>query len=212
MRFLLLCLLAVATPLAAGPIETDTDSRVVAFGDVHGAIDEFTVLLREVGVTDADNNWSGGNTHLVSLGDLVDRGPGSREVVELLMKLESQAGAAGGAVHVVLGNHEVMVMTGDLRYVSRPEFAAFASDETAEEREALFQGWLAEQPAMEEAAARASFDDKFPPGFIGLQKAYAPDGALGSWLKTLPLVIRVNDRLYMHAGASSKIEIGRAHV
>ncbi len=205
MRFLLLCLLAVATPLAAGPIETDTDSRVVAFGDVHGAIDEFTVLLREVGVTDADNNWSGGNTHLVSLGDLVDRGPGSREVVELLMKLESQAGAAGGAVHVVLGNHEVMVMTGDLRYVSRPEFAAFASDETAEEREALFQGWLAEQPAMEEAAARASFDDKFPPGFIGLQKAYAPDGALGSWLKTLPLVIRVNDRLYMHAGASSKI-------
>jgi hypothetical protein len=205
MRFLLLCLLAVATPLTAGPIETDTDARVVAFGDVHGAYDEITALLSEVGVIDAQNNWAGGKTHLVSLGDLVDRGSGSREVVELLMKLEGQAAAAGGAVHVVLGNHEVMVMTGDLRYVSRPEFAAFAGDESPAEREALFQGWLAEQGAMEEAAARAAFEDKFPPGFIGLQKAYAPDGTLGNWLKSLPLAIRINDRLYMHGGASSAI-------
>ncbi len=205
MRFLLLCLLAVATPLAAGPIETDTDARVVAFGDVHGAIDEVTTLLQEVGVIDASGNWSGGDTHLVSLGDLVDRGPGSRQVVELLMKLEGQAAAAGGAVHVVLGNHEVMVMTGDLRYVSRPEFAAFAADETEAEREALYRGWLASQAAMEEAAARQAFAKQFPPGFIGLQKAYASDGPLGSWLKQLPLAIRVNDRLYMHAGASSAI-------
>ncbi len=205
MRFLLLCLLAVATPLAAGPIETDTDARVVVFGDVHGAIDEVTTLLQEVGVIDDSSNWSGGDTHLVSLGDLVDRGAGSREVVELVMKLEQQAAAAGGAVHVILGNHEVMVMTGDLRYVSRPEFAAFAGDETAAEREALYQGWLAEQPAMDEAAARKTFDSKFPPGFVGLQKAYALDGPLGSWLKQLPLAIRVNDRLYIHAGASSAI-------
>ncbi len=203
--FFLICLLAVATPLAAGPLETDTDARVVAFADVHGAIDEFTTLLRDVGVIDARGDWSGGDTHLVSLGDLVDRGAGSREVVELLMKLEGQAAAAGGAVHVVLGNHEVMVMTGDLRYVSRPEFAAFAGDETPAEREALFQGWLAEQPAMEASAARAAFEDNYPPGFVGLQKAYAPDGALGGWLKTLPLAIRVNDRLYMHGGASSAI-------
>ncbi len=202
---LLACAAVLATPASAGPIQTDTDSRVIAFGDVHGALTEFRVLLREVGVIDADGNWSGGDTHLVSLGDLVDRGPGSRQVVELLMKLEGQAAAAGGAVHVVLGNHEVMVMTGDLRYVSRPEFAAFANDETPAEREALFQGWLTEQPEMEEAAARAAFEDKFPPGFLGLQKAYAPDGSLGRWLKDLPLMIRVNDRLYTHAGASSAI-------
>jgi hypothetical protein len=206
MRALILVLaLFTSLPLSAGPIETDTTSRVVAFADVHGAYSEFTTLLREVGVIDADNNWSGGTTHLVSLGDLIDRGPGSRDVVRLLMKLEQQAAAAGGAVHVVLGNHEVMVMTGDLRYVSRPEFAAFAADETPAEREALFQGWLAEQPELEEAQARAAFEEKYPSGYLGLQKAYAPDGELGSWLKDLPLMIRVNDRLYMHGGASSAV-------
>lgn len=206
MRPLILALAFLAAgPLVAGPGETDTDARVVAFGDVHGAYPEFTTLLREVGVIDADNNWSGGNTHLVSLGDLVDRGPGSRDVLTLLMKLEKQAAAAGGAVHVVLGNHEVMVMSGDLRYVSRPEFAAYADEESAAEREALYQGWLAEQPDMEEAQARAAFDDKFPPGYLGLQKAFAPDGEMGRWLKDLPLVIRVNDRLYLHGGISSAI-------
>ena len=209
MRAIVLLLTLLLVPAAgAGPIETDTDARVIAFGDVHGALDEFTTLLRELGVIDANSNWSGGNTHLVSLGDLIDRGPGSRGVLELLKKLEGQAAAAGGALHVVLGNHEVMVMSGDLRYVSRPEFAAFAGDETPEEREALFRGWLADQPAqpeLDEEQARAAFDSKFPPGYLGLQKAYAPDGALGSWLMKLPLVIRVNDRLYMHGGASSAI-------
>ena len=56
----------------------------------------------------------------------------------------------------------VMVMPGDLRYVSRPEFAAFAGDETPAEREALFRGWLAEQPPQPEGAeeqARAVFED-----------------------------------------------------
>ena len=206
MRAYIFLLLFLTGTAIAGPIETDTDARVVAFGDVHGAYDEFTTLLREVGVIDANGDWSGGDTHLVSLGDLIDRGPGSRDVVELLMKLDGQAAAAGGAVHVILGNHEVMVMSGDLRYVSRAEFAAFAGDETPAEREALFQGWLAEQPAqpeLAEEAARANFEEKYPPGYLGLQKAYAPDGALGRWLSTLPLVIRVNDRLYAHGGISS---------
>jgi hypothetical protein len=208
MRVLLILLLLLSAASSAGPIETDTDARVVAFGDVHGAFEEFTGLLREVGVIDGNNDWSGGDTHLVSLGDLIDRGPGSRDVVELLMKLERQAAAAGGAVHVVLGNHEVMVMTGDLRYVSRAEFAAFADGETATERETLYQGWLAEQPGqpeMTDQQARAMFADKFPPGYLGLQKAYAPDGALGRWLLQKPLIIRVNDRVFMHGGASSTI-------
>ena len=47
----------------------------------------------------------------------------SRKVLDLLMRLESEARAAGGAVHVVLGNHEVMNIAGDLRYVSTEEYA-----------------------------------------------------------------------------------------
>ena len=207
-------LLLVSSCLQAAVLETDTTSRVVAFGDVHGAYEEFTTLMREVGVIDASGNWSGADTHLVSLGDLIDRGHGSRGVVELLMALESQAATAGGAVHVVLGNHEVMVLSGDHRYVSKAEYADFADDETSAERDALFAGWWAEQQALtvagqagevSEADARADFESKFPPGFVGLQKAYAPSGAIGAWLLSKPLVIRVNDKLYMHGGISTDI-------
>ena len=208
MRLLVCCLLLltfVPQTHAARPYEVDTSDRVVAFGDVHGAYDDFVALLQEVGVIDAEMNWSGGTTHLVSLGDLIDRGPGSRDVVELLMKLEGQSTSAGGAVHVVLGNHEVMVMTGDLRYVSAAEFAAFADDETAAEREALLARYREDRPGVDEATLLAEFEKNYPPGFLGLQRAYAPDGKLGRWLLELPLVLRVNDKLYMHGGISSDI-------
>ena len=114
-------------------------------------------------MVDANLNWSGGNTHLVSLGDLIDSGPGSRKVVELLMKLEGQAEQAGGAVHLVLGNHEVMVMTGDLRYVSPEEFAAFAPDETRLTGRAVCPVSRF-QSRGNESDARQRFDDQYPPG------------------------------------------------
>src|SRR5437660_8141028 len=60
--------------------------RIVAVGDVHGDLAQFTVVLRSAGVIDRDNNWSGGKTHLVQDGDLLDRGPDSRQLIELLMK------------------------------------------------------------------------------------------------------------------------------
>ncbi len=196
-----LCVSVLAVPGQAQ--EFTAPGRVVAFGDVHGAYDDWVALLRELGVIDNQNNWSGGNAHLVSVGDLIDRGPGSRQVVELLMQLEQQAQAAGGAVHLTLGNHEVMVLTGDLRYVSPQEFASFADMETAAEREALFAEYRRFNPDVDASALRAEFDRKVPPGFIGLKKAYAPDGHLGKWLIRQPLVVKVNDKAYMHGGIAS---------
>ena len=205
LKLLSLLLWTLALPLAAQAYEVDTKSRVVAFGDVHGAFDDWTALLRELGVVDDELNWSGGSTHLVSLGDLIDRGPGSRQVVELLKKLDAQADKAGGAVHLVLGNHEVMVMTGDLRYVSPAEFAAFAADETAAQREAAWSEYRRFNPEGDDAVVRASFDASYPPGFFALRKAYASDGELGRWLLQQPFVIRVNDRVYMHGGIASDL-------
>lgn len=201
----LVVVLCSAVATAANNYEIDTSSRVVAFGDVHGAFDDWTQMLQEVGVVDAKLNWAGGNTHLVSLGDLIDRGPGSRKVVELLMKLDAQAEQAGGAVHLVLGNHEVMVMTGDLRYVSVAEFAAFAGDETAAEREQLFADYRRFNPGGDDADVRRVFNDQYPPGFLALRKAFAQDGAIGSWLLQQPFVIRVNDKVYMHGGIASDV-------
>src|SRR5688572_22136123 len=89
--------------------------RIVAFADVHGAYPELVSVLREAGVVDEALRWQAGETHLVSTGDLVDRGADSRKVLDLLMRLEGEASKAGGAVHVLLGNHEVMNLVGDLR-------------------------------------------------------------------------------------------------
>jgi hypothetical protein len=197
-------LLAMTASFAFADYSIETSSRVVAFADVHGAYDDWTTLLQELGVVDAQLNWSGGNTHLVSLGDLIDRGPGSRKVVELLMQLDKQAEQAGGAVHMVLGNHEVMVMSGDLEYVSPPEFAAFAADETPAEREAFYAEYRRFNPEGEEEFVRQTFDAQYPAGYLALRQAFSLEGELGGWLIQQPFVIKVNDKVYMHGGIASE--------
>ena len=76
--------------------------KIVAIADVHGAYDAMVQTLQQADVIDSELRWSGGATHLVIVGDLLDRGPKSRDAMDLLMRLEGEAPAAGGAVHVVI--------------------------------------------------------------------------------------------------------------
>ena len=96
---------------------------------------ELGVLLREAGVIDDGERWAAGTAHVVSLGDLLDRGTETRPILDLLMRLQEEARAAGGRLHVLLGNHEAMNLRGDLRYVDAREFAAYADLESATDRE-----------------------------------------------------------------------------
>jgi hypothetical protein len=196
-----LALAASASPAAVAgeqpSVWTGVD-RVVAFADVHGAYAEVTSLLRSVGVVDEGLHWTGGRTHLVSLGDLLDRGADSRKVMDLLIRLQGEAATAGGQVHVVLGNHEAMNVLGDLRYVDPGEYAAFAGEEPRDQRETLRADWVARNGA----ASAAAFDEKFPPGFFGHRAAFAPRGRYGQWLLGLPVAIVVNDTVFMHGGPS----------
>ncbi len=174
----------------------DDARRVVVFADVHGAYQELLTVLRTTAVIDESLHWRGGDTHLVSLGDLLDRGPDSRKVLDLLMGLESEARDAGGAVHVILGNHEVMNITGDLRYVSAAEYSAFAGSEDSKLREAAWERVLQQDPA----ASRGEFDASFPPGFFGHLQAFSPVGQYGAWLLTKPFLLVINDMALVHAG------------
>ena len=61
--------------------------RIVAIGDIHGAYDNFVAILKNTGLVDEKLRWTGGKTHLVQMGDVVDRGPDSRKCMDLLMKL-----------------------------------------------------------------------------------------------------------------------------
>ncbi|MFU8815089.1 MAG: metallophosphoesterase [Pseudomonadales bacterium] len=171
------CLWALLAHAAEPPGTRFEAPRVVAFGDVHGAYSGLVELLTQAEVISDDLEWQGGATHLVSLGDLLDRGPDSRLVMDLLRRLQGEARAAGGRVHVVLGNHELMNMTGDLRYVAPGEFAAFA------------------EPGSSGDAGR-------PAGFVELAAAFTPDGTYGAWLMAQPTVVIVNDSVFVHGGLS----------
>ena len=175
--------------------------RIVAVSDVHGAYDALVATFEVAGVIDNRLAWSGAETHLVITGDLLDRGPESRRVVDLIMRLEREAARAGGQVHQLLGNHEVMNLIGDLRYVSDAEYAAFSDEESAEEREQWFQRFWRSQPAdADEQTVRSAFNAKTPPGFFGHRSAFRHDGFYGKWLLEKPLMIVINDTAFVHGG------------
>ncbi|MCJ7630465.1 MAG: metallophosphoesterase [Longimicrobiales bacterium] len=105
----------------APEVEPDTFrdvSRIFAVSDIHGEYDALERLLVKAGVVDRDLKWSWGDGHLVILGDVFDRGGRVTECLWLIHRLEREARAAGGRVHYLLGNHEVLVLQGDLRYVN----------------------------------------------------------------------------------------------
>jgi hypothetical protein len=127
--------------------------------------------------------------------------------MDLIMRLEDQSALAGGAVHLVLGNHELMNLTGDLRYVADGEFAAFADDETTERRDDAFARLNARREAGGEPAVdRARFDEEYPPGFFAHRDAFAADGEYGAWLIEQPLLLVIDETAFVHGGLSSAIE------
>lgn len=93
--------------------------RLFVLSDIEGNLPALLRLLRAGGVVDERLNWTFGKGRLVFLGDMFDRGLQVTECLWVLYELEARAKAAGGAAHFVLGNHEVMNLTGDLRYVRR---------------------------------------------------------------------------------------------
>jgi hypothetical protein len=117
-------------------------------GDVHGSPGNLIPILKSSGLLDGNLAWTGGASHLVLNGDLIDKGPSDRGVLDLARRLQSEAEVAGGRVHVVLGNHEAMNLDGNLRYVSKESFAEFADLEKQSDRK---KGWMAFKDGYEES-------------------------------------------------------------
>jgi len=176
MRSLAVLLLALSSAQSIAAADTWSGvERIVAVGDVHGDYDQFVRILEQTELIDSETNWIGGRTHLVQTGDVPDRGPDSRKVFDLLMKLEKQARKAKGYVHALVGNHEAMNVYGDLRYVHPGEFEAFKKRE-------------------------ASDDAEHPAGWVEHRKALGPTGRYGRWIGKHNVVIKINRTLFLHGG------------
>jgi Calcineurin-like phosphoesterase len=92
--------------------------RIVAVGDLHGDLRATRRALKLAGAIDDEGHWIGGKLVLVQTGDQLDRGDDEQAILDLFVRLADEAARAGGAVHVLNGNHEVMNAAFDFRYTT----------------------------------------------------------------------------------------------
>lgn len=182
---------------------------VVAIADVHNAFDDFVAILRRTGLIDNQNHWAGGRTTFVQTGDLLDRGSKPREVMDLMMALEKEARQAGGQVVSLLGNHEMMNIMGDLRYVVPVNYATFADGNSEKRQKAAYEEYmkwrgshaslLAELPQPMELT-EAEWLARHPAGFLEQREALGPKGQYGAWLRGHDAVAEIDGIIFLHGG------------
>ncbi len=218
MKYLLLSLLFIGQLACAAPREIDSHhwdnvDRIIAIGDIHGDYDNYMETLQAAQLVNSRGKWIGGQAHLVQTGDIPDRGPDTRKIIKHIQKLAKEAKKKGGRVHSLIGNHEAMNVTGDLRYVSAGEFKAF---ETRGSKglvnryyDLVMQDLLSRDPdayASLPENYREEWDETHPPGWIEHRQswdpAWNPDGELANWVMQRQVVIQVNDLIFLHGGIS----------
>lgn len=192
----------------------DNVERIIAIGDLHGDYDHYLRALQAAGVVNARGQWIAGETHLVQLGDIPDRGPDTLKIIAHLQKLAAQAKRKGGQVHTLLGNHEAMNTYGDLRYVSAGEFKAFADSDSSQWRDRYYENVLADIKAREPERF-ATLPDDFreawnaghPLGWVEHQRGWNPkwnpQGQYFQWAMQDKVAIQINDLIFLHGGLSA---------
>ena len=195
--------------------------RVVAVGDVHASYDSFVKVLTMARLLDRSGHWAGGKGVLVQVGDVLDRGVQARPVLDLLMRLEKEARQAGGRVIVLLGNHEVMNILGDLSAVQAAEYAQWmpqdpaASPTPGSKTPRVQRVDAVTERAREEAkAAGEPFDEQAyrqkvleqtPPGFVEREQALSPQGKYGKWLREQTTIATINGVVFLHGGLTPEV-------
>jgi hypothetical protein len=201
-----------ATPAVALP--PPQPARIIAVGDLHGDFAAWRDIAVAAGLVGRNGQWTGGRTTLVQVGDLVDRGPDSLKIIRELMRLQKEAPKQGGRVIVLVGNHEAMNITGDLRYVTDgDEYAAFATRKSAELRNRFYDAkkadieanYRAKDPSLivrRRSAMPGS--TRRPHGWVEHRLAWAPSGEIGRWVIGNPAAALVNGNLFVHGGISAE--------
>ena len=193
-------------------LHVQTSGRIVAIGDLHGDIQQARRALRIAGVLGKDDNdhvnprWVGGDTILVQVGDVLDRGDDEIGILILLQKLGKEARKVGGDVFVLNGNHEVLNISGDFRYVSRGAFhetmrfsdhlvKLFGKDAVPGRRRR--RSLSTEEDGEEEEEEEMDEWRKLTNARAGL---FSPGGPLAQQLSMHHTVLIVNDTVFAHGG------------
>ncbi|KAF1869064.1 hypothetical protein Lal_00048344 [Lupinus albus] len=187
--------------------------RILAVGDLHGDLKKARSALEMAGVLSSDGQdiWTGGESVLVQLGDILDRGGDEIAILSLLQSLDKQAKAEGGAIFQVNGNHETMNVEGDFRYVDYGGFDecdGFVEyiNESDDAWDKTFTGWLDVSKKLKEdrTMSRSYWGPwdlvKRQKGVIARSILFRPGGPLARELSKHPVVLVVNDWVFCHGG------------
>nr|GMD69230.1 shewanella-like protein phosphatase 1 [Ipomoea batatas] len=185
--------------------------RIIAVGDLHGDLDKARQAFEMAGVLSSDGLWIGGETVLVQLGDILDRGEDELAILSLLRSMDIQAKAHGGAVFQVNGNHETMNVEGDFRYVDSGAFDECVYfleylEEYGRDWEKAFPCWFAEchRWKRERKMSQSYWDSwslvKRQKGVIARSILLKPGGPLASELSRHGVILKVDDWLFCHGG------------
>lgn len=187
--------------------------RIVAIGDIHGDYENYIKTLQLAGLVNSRGSWTGGNAHMVQVGDIPDRGPSTRKIMDHIDKLAGQAQKKGGYVHRLLGNHEGMNVYGDLRYVTDEEYAEFERMRSKRIRQRYFENKMRnmEFDEPEKFAAlpenyQEVWEAEHPLGWIEHQQAWNPSwkgtGEYADRAQELLAAVRLNGIVFVHGGIS----------
>ena len=162
-------------------IAKSSPARIVAIGDLHGDLDAANKALKLAGAIDTAGAWMGGALVVVQTGDQIDRGDDDRKILDLFERLKTEAQKTGGDVVALSGNHELMNVTFDFRYVTSGAFDAFADVSAS----------VPSVPGLETKQR-------------GRAAAFAPGGPYARILARRPVVARVGDSIFVHGGVLPK--------
>ena len=178
---------AAAAVRAAAPAIPE-GRRVYAIGDIHGRADLFDQLLARI---DQDVDARGpAEVTLVLLGDLVDRGPDSRGVIERAMQLE----ASGGDVRFLAGNHEEVF----LEAVTKPSREVARFFYRIGGRETVLSYGLTERELMDldHGALAERLPTMVPPEHVAFLQRFEDQ-------------IEIGDYLFVHAGVKPNVPLDK---
>jgi hypothetical protein len=176
---------AAAVPAALSErLSRPAPARLVAIGDLHGDLEVTRKALRLAGAIDAGGKWVGGKLVVVQTGDMIDRGDGDRAILDLLGRLRGEAKQAGGDVLLLSGNHELMNVASDFRYVTPGGFTTFVD--------------------VRPTGPKAPMLAELEPAKRGRTAAFVPGGPYAAMIADWPIMMKVGDSVFVHGGILPK--------
>jgi len=152
--------------------------RLVVLGGLGGNLAATQAALKAAGALDDAGNWAGGDLVVVQLGNVLGAGKDELAVLKLLDTLTEQASKAGGALHRITGEQEILNVALTFEGVSPQGFKDYAK----------------EKPSGDDPRIAG-----LPKAQQGRAAAFAAGGPMARKLADHKLVLIVGDTVFAHA-------------